>query len=1053
MDSEKEEMIYSDMTNNDQKIKTGSGAEKKKEKSSNSRQGNSDDISDQIDTLLEETKLPNLPTISDSSNKSVEKPEENNSDSANFSFDFAQNEPGAKKNIKSSKEVKSISRMFSESIPNTELSAQDDSQSDAQLDSTLEETTKDTLSFEPIKNKTVQIGNIKLSQSGNFVSKKGSIVLSTLPKTTESSVKVMPVIRQTSTSKDCIVLPHGKKLEVKDDDQSSDLERSQRLKNIKTLKVKPDSIPQSLLTTGKLKGQTIIHQKSGKYVIVTQPPQSGRPRITPGKVQPGSKVVILTNQLGEQKIITTSGLQQSKFKVDGQKIITASDSALDKDAISSATVATTQSQAQSIIKMVPDGKGGIMKQLTMSPKKVLLGGTKVLVSGSGSTFSSSNVQKISLSSGGGGNRSGGDFRLIENYKGSGKTVLIQGSSSSGSGVVLKSSSVLPRQVTKVIQNPQVIPGLKKKPKILMRASSSQGDCVLQSASNAIEAPTYVLKQKGADGKFSTPKIVRTEIVNQGKVTPTTKKFFLSGQGSSKKGESYIITTNDVPGKVIRMCQKVKEVEPTQKIVQKSSEVYTIAPNSVLLPSQDSSETDGAQIVQFQEHSEQPVLQTQVIAMPGPVGADGNQTYMLVSVDENGVVQGMDNSVVTYDTAGQQEPLFVNPTSTNNVILLNPQRNEDVPQVYSTSSQDILAEALANTNVLEGTMSNEMDTVVPSILLPPSIPSSVVQETSITLQKPIMTPLEMPSSVTPDTSGLEPPPLPPTPTDEDVLMEETEISAASGTTQEQLIQTNKKGSTIVDSEDTIQAYMESEDLQEVNDNNSESTFSKELENSKILGEEFEAEDKPDGNKTEKKDGEFYETDRQQGVESGELKEISKEDYIIETSQDEQNTSNFQSMPLLNDEPDTSDDAHGSEPIGDQQFEMQKLKFESENLSSVGREQEPPSSTNNEVNNSKNPVSDFEQHDSEIFNTESFDSEIKNNSKQPEDKLFESQTNIIGDEKDNQSMPIIADESNNINAAINYDVDPSYTDVVSQKSFQEETEVTSTTDEYASKGIAN
>lgn len=37
----------------------------------------------------------------------------------------------------------------------------------------------------------------------------------------------------------------------------------------------------------------------------------------------------------------------------------------------------------------------------------------------------------------------------------------------------------------------------------------------------------------------------------------------------------------------------------------------------------------------------------------------------------------------------------------------------------------------------------------------------------------MTPVEVPSSIVPDTSGLEPPPLPPTPTDEDILMEDSE----------------------------------------------------------------------------------------------------------------------------------------------------------------------------------------------------------------------------------------------------------------------------------------
>lgn len=39
----------------------------------------------------------------------------------------------------------------------------------------------------------------------------------------------------------------------------------------------------------------------------------------------------------------------------------------------------------------------------------------------------------------------------------------------------------------------------------------------------------------------------------------------------------------------------------------------------------------------------------------------------------------------------------------------------------------------------------------------------------------MSPVEVPSSIVPDTTGLQPPPLPPTPTQEDVLSEETDGS--------------------------------------------------------------------------------------------------------------------------------------------------------------------------------------------------------------------------------------------------------------------------------------
>ncbi|KAK6631324.1 hypothetical protein RUM44_005850 [Polyplax serrata] len=1008
MESDREEMVYTDIVKSEQKPKSEGGTEKRRGRPPKIK----DNITAQIDSLLEETKPSNLPSVSDPSHKKVEKSEEVKSNTTSFSFDYVPNDPTGKKGNKPKAEVKSISRMFSDSMPSGEITSNDDTQSVLSGEQERNESFEDPTLPTTDQGKFAQIGNLKLSQSGNVALKRGSIVLSSLPKPGDGALKVL---RQGNVSKDCIIIPGGNN----DGDTTSEAEReekSDKVKNIKTIKMKPDSLPPSLISSGKLKGQTIIHQKRGKYVILT-PPQLGRQGVAPGKVQSGSKVVILTNQHGEQKIITTSGLQQTKFKVEGHKIVTSSESTSDKEA----TASSSTSPAQPVIKMVPDGKGGIMKQLTVSPKKVLLGGTKVLVSASGSTFPGGNsVQKIALTTAAGASRTGGsDFRLIENYKGSGKTILIQGNPSpGGGGVVLKSSSVVPRQVSKVIQNPQALPTLKKKPKILMRASAGQGECVMQTGSGTIETPTYVVKQKGSDGKFSAQKIVRTELVNQGKASSCgAKRFILSGQGANKRGESFIITTNEsVPSKVIRMRQKVKDIgttlqRATQKVLAKTPEVYTIGQNSLLVPTQVSTETEPAQIVQVQDQSQQPVLQTQVIAMPGPVGADGNQTYVLVSVDENGVVQSMDNSVIAYDASNQQDPIFVNSTTAGNVVLLNQQANEEGTPVYSTSSQDILAEALANTNVLEGSMNNDMDNVVPSILLPASIPSSVVQETSITLQKPIMTPLEMPSSVAPDTSGLEPPPLPPTPTDEDVLMEESDTMG---------VDHGKKEKVVPRSEEE-QSYMQSANFEA---ENTEATyqiggFTKPVD-SQLIEAPFD-------------DVHVEQTEEDQ-------KEIPREDYPMEVAQDDQNTSAFQSMPLLNDEPDTSDDAQGSELTGDQTFEAQKGRLE------VGqqlvREQEPPSSTINEGNN----------HDRSRMGFQAYEGDARDNEKKDrveDEQGVEDVPEVEIGKESSHSMPIITDEGN----TTTFDVEPVYTEVMSQKRFQEETEVSSTTDEYVGKASSN
>ncbi|KAL0271638.1 UNVERIFIED_CONTAM: hypothetical protein PYX00_008668 [Menopon gallinae] len=793
---------------------------------------------------------------------------------------------------------------------------------------------------------------------------------------------------------------------------ASDASENSKSKNIKTMKLKADQLPSGLLSSaGKLKGQTIIHQKGGTYVILSQPPQVPRQKIATTKGQTPGKLVILTNQLGEQKIITTSGLQQSKFKIDPQKMVVATSS--DPSEVTGSSNILSVGKTQPVIKMVPDGKGGVMKQLTVSPKKVLVGGTKVLVSGPGTTFATqgNTIQKIALT---GGNNLTGDYRLIENYKGSGKTVLIQGSSNTSAGV-LKTGAVVQRQES--IQGTPNILNVKKKPKILMRATPTQNEYVVHSEIATVDSPTYVMKRRGADGKFSTQKIIRRPDMNTPKAKASTggsKTFILSPESPVQKGESLIIKTNHEPArnKIIRLTQKVPEVKHkfAPKIIQKSAEGFVTTDNSIIAAAepeeQDVKNETTTQIIQVaQNQAQQPILQTQVMAMPGPIGSDGNQTYVLVSVDEHGVVQPVDNSLITYDTTGQTESVFMNPGSNNNVIVINQQTNEEAKPVFSNGSQDILAEALANTNVLEGSMNNEME-VMPSILLPPSIPSSVVQETSITLQKPIMTPLEMPTSVAPDTSGLEPPPLPPTPTEEDVLMEDQEgdMQTADGLAENQLI---------------IESTKEAKQG--------------------VLVEKNSAEENSEVGFTENKNGEDYE-----GKEFEQ--ETPRDEYIIENSQEEQGSGPLQSMPLLNDEPDTSDDAQGSEPITDQDFEVQKSRGENQDLSALLREQEPPSSTNNEVMSEsgfdKRTVTSGDTYGSVFQETPIGDTaRVSESEKTQED----SKVKEVVENKEMQSMPVITDDGN-VNA---YAFGQMYVDELSQKRFQEETEVTSTTDEYSNK----
>nr|XP_012232896.1 PREDICTED: uncharacterized protein LOC105678277 isoform X2 [Linepithema humile] len=190
-------------------------------------------------------------------------------------------------------------------------------------------------------------------------------------------------------------------------------------------------------------------------------------------------------------------------------------------------------------------------------------------------------------------------------------------------------------------------------------------------------------------------------------------------------------------------------------------------------------------------------QPQIMALPTE-SSDGTQTYVLVTIDEQGQIQPLDNNALMSLEGTTQNPdgtrtLYIDPSSLgdssgaldnivlqfDNGILPNMQTNvteasqttiitESFPAsgVIQTSNQDILAAALANTdfqqeiNLPENQTDNVMtqagltqtslinQTILQSTIIPPTEPisSPSVLETSLTLNQPIMTPLEVPSSL-------------------------------------------------------------------------------------------------------------------------------------------------------------------------------------------------------------------------------------------------------------------------------------------------------------------
>lgn len=197
-------------------------------------------------------------------------------------------------------------------------------------------------------------------------------------------------------------------------------------------------------------------------------------------------------------------------------------------------------------------------------------------------------------------------------------------------------------------------------------------------------------------------------------------------------------------------------------------------------------------------AEEPKMSTQpqIMALPTE-SSDGTQTYVLVTIDEQGQIQPLDNNALMSLEGTTQNPdgtrtLYIDPSSLgeagtldnivlqfDNGILPGIQTNVTeasqtaiitesfpAPEVIQTSNQDILAAALANTdfqqeiNLPENQTGSVMtqtgltqtslinQTILQSTIIPPTEPisSPSVLETSLTLNQPIMTPLEVPSNL-------------------------------------------------------------------------------------------------------------------------------------------------------------------------------------------------------------------------------------------------------------------------------------------------------------------
>lgn len=283
-------------------------------------------------------------------------------------------------------------------------------------------------------------------------------------------------------------------------------------------------------------------------------------------------------------------------------------------------------------------------------------------------------------------------------------------------------------------------------------------------------------------------------VAQSKQTaPTISRSSVKGSQASSKVQKHLLTTTTTSNVNVT-------VTSTATLSSLESEKKTKTDLQLIL---DAPHKEQGKIEKLQTENTEKVgeakaaAQPQIMALPTE-SSDGTQTYVLVTIDEQGQIQPLDNNTLMSLEGTTQNPdgtrtLYIDPSSLgevgaldnivlqfDNSVLPNIQTSsvtetsqttivsDSFPpsKVIQTSNQDILAAALANTDFQQeislpenqaGSVMTQTgltqtslinQTILQSTIIPPTEPisSPSVLETSLTLNQPIMTPLEVPSNI-------------------------------------------------------------------------------------------------------------------------------------------------------------------------------------------------------------------------------------------------------------------------------------------------------------------
>lgn len=520
---------------------------------------------------------------------------------------------------------------------------------------------------------------------------------------------------------------------------------------------------QKMLLPAEASQQFLSNIGSGKKIMVITKSSPGKLVLNSQQqkiLASGGKITTSTGQViskGSSVMSSVAKLLPSKASTS-----TAASSAGGVE-LSSEPPALVKTDGKKTYKIItsPQSPGNIL--LNTSGRQILLPVSSIAASGSGVTTTTGSKQFI-LPVG------AKNMKFLNAVGGSGQKVILQMKSSPAKAGLTPTKTVQPI-VPKTVQSispktaqplsPKAVPSLT--PKTIQPTTAKLTPKMAQPITPKTSQPVKVTKI--ATMIQGVPQLTPIGSPKIGKTKPVRKSSALGKAPevtTSSSSVAAVITPKKNSGIIPNPNLKtiVPQVKPAKKIS------LAVKPTPAELPAVSSMPAGGVQVVAGSIPGLEQI-QTIVpsVETSGAVGLATSTQQFITGLAEDGsqVMYLLDNSQLMGSLDGSGQPNLGNMIITMDNMgqpVLTSAASDFTFSTPSSGQQDILAEALANTQVLQpeahggdlgldtsGLLSSHASTMYPPTL------SHGVLETSLTLNQPIMTPLEDLSAV----SSLQPPP--------------------------------------------------------------------------------------------------------------------------------------------------------------------------------------------------------------------------------------------------------------------------------------------------------